>query len=252
MTVHAAKGLEFQAVFVTGMEDELFPNANAHLYRKEMEEERRLFYVAVTRAKEYCFLSYANTRYRYGNLQFAEPSSFLSEIEGQYLLREDDSSKTSRMSGGNDVSSPFSRSNGSAYSRSQSNNFNDFFGTPSEDEFRASMGLGSRIRESEGYYHSGTTAKGGEDYGYSSHRSYNRTHESNVPKCVPPVTPPSGFIKTSIRKKVVTHSAEPTGSSAALSKSILGLDPGRRVAHARFGEGKIISVEGNGDSAKVR
>ena len=94
------------------------------------------------------------------------------------------------MSGGNDVSSPFSRSNGSAYSRSQSNNFNDFFGTPSEDEFRASMGLGSRIRESEGYYHSGTTAKGGEDYGYSSHRSYNRTHESNVPKCVPPVTPP--------------------------------------------------------------
>lgn len=252
MTVHAAKGLEFQAVFVTGMEDELFPNANAHLYRKEMEEERRLFYVAVTRAKEYCFLSYANTRYRYGNLQFAEPSSFLSEIEGQYLLREDDSSKTSRMSGGNDVSSPFSRSNGSAYSRSQSNNFNDFFGTPSEDEFRASMGLGSRIRENEGYYHSGTTAKGGEDYGYSSHRSYNRTHESNVPKCVPPVTPPSGFIKTSIRKKVVTHSAEPTDASAALSKSILGLDPGRRVAHARFGEGKIISVEGNGDSAKVK
>lgn len=89
MTVHAAKGLEFDAVFVTGMEEELFPNANASLYPKEMEEERRLFYVAVTRAKSYCFLSYARSRYRYGNFQFCEPSPFIGEIDSKYLERTD-------------------------------------------------------------------------------------------------------------------------------------------------------------------
>lgn len=94
MTVHAAKGLEFEAVFVTGMEEELFPNANARLYPKEMEEERRLFYVAVTRAKKYCFLSYARSRYRYGNFQFCEPSSFIDEIDEHYLDRTDKASST--------------------------------------------------------------------------------------------------------------------------------------------------------------
>lgn len=89
MTVHAAKGLEFEAVFVTGMEEELFPNANAFLYPKEMEEERRLFYVAVTRANNFCFLSYARSRYRYGNFQFCEPSPFIDEIDEKYLERTD-------------------------------------------------------------------------------------------------------------------------------------------------------------------
>jgi len=89
MTIHAAKGLEYEAVFVTGMEEELFPNSTAVLYPKEMEEERRLFYVAVTRAKRYCFLSYANTRYRYGQFQFCEPSRFIREIDEEYLERHD-------------------------------------------------------------------------------------------------------------------------------------------------------------------
>lgn len=90
MTVHAAKGLEYEAVFITGLEDDLFPNANARIYPKEMEEERRLFYVALTRAKRYCFLSYANTRFRYGSLQFSDPSAFIDEIAPQYLIRKDD------------------------------------------------------------------------------------------------------------------------------------------------------------------
>lgn len=98
MTVHAAKGLEFEAVFVTGMEEELFPNSNASLYPKEMEEERRLFYVAVTRAKHYCFLSYARSRYRYGNFQFCEPSRFLDEIDEKYLERTDRTSSPSYSS----------------------------------------------------------------------------------------------------------------------------------------------------------
>lgn len=91
MTVHAAKGLEFDAVFVTGLEENLFPNANARLYPKEMEEERRLFYVAVTRAKRFCYLSYARTRYKYGNVQFGEASPFLNEIDSKYIEKEETS-----------------------------------------------------------------------------------------------------------------------------------------------------------------
>ncbi len=85
MTVHAAKGLEFEAVFVTGMEEDLFPNSSARLYPNEMEEERRLFYVAVTRAKRFCYLTYAKSRYKYGNMEFCSPSPFLEEIDRQYL-----------------------------------------------------------------------------------------------------------------------------------------------------------------------
>ncbi len=87
MTIHAAKGLEFDAIFVTGMEDELFPNSTAKFSPREMEEERRLFYVAVTRAKRFCILSYAKSRYRYGNMEFSAPSPFLREIDSRYVAR---------------------------------------------------------------------------------------------------------------------------------------------------------------------
>ena len=93
MTIHSAKGLEFDAVFVTGMEEDLFPNANAKFYPNDMEEERRLFYVAVTRAKKYCFLTYAKQRYQYGKMEFCEPSSFLDEINPQYVQYEGERSR---------------------------------------------------------------------------------------------------------------------------------------------------------------
>ena len=91
MTIHAAKGLEFDAVFVTGLEKDLFPNANAVYYPREMEEERRLFYVAVTRAKRFCYLTYAKSRYRYGKMEFATPSPFLEEVDKRYILHPDSS-----------------------------------------------------------------------------------------------------------------------------------------------------------------
>lgn len=81
MTVHAAKGLEFRVVFVVGMEENLFPAAYASENQREAEEERRLFYVALTRAEELCFLSYAGNRYRYGKLEFSNPSRFLYELD---------------------------------------------------------------------------------------------------------------------------------------------------------------------------
>ncbi|HEY0271880.1 MAG TPA: 3'-5' exonuclease, partial [Chitinophaga sp.] len=87
MTIHAAKGLEFPVVFNVGLEESLFPSAMSINTREELEEERRLFYVAVTRAKSRLFITYANSRYRFGNLVQNEPSRFLDEMPEKYLDR---------------------------------------------------------------------------------------------------------------------------------------------------------------------
>ena len=87
MTIHAAKGLEFPCVFVGGMEESLFPNAMAINTREELEEERRLFYVAVTRAKSKLWLTYAQSRYKFGQITANEPSRFLDEVPTQYADR---------------------------------------------------------------------------------------------------------------------------------------------------------------------
>jgi ATP-dependent DNA helicase UvrD/PcrA len=85
MTIHLAKGLEFPYVFIVGMEEDLFPSAMSMSTRSELEEERRLFYVALTRAEHQAYLTYAQSRYRWGKLTDSEPSRFIDEIEGQYL-----------------------------------------------------------------------------------------------------------------------------------------------------------------------
>ena len=85
MTVHSAKGLEFKNVFVVGMEENLFPSGMAGDSPRALEEERRLFYVAITRAEDHCFLTYAKSRYRYGKMEFGNPSRFLKDIDVRFL-----------------------------------------------------------------------------------------------------------------------------------------------------------------------
>ncbi|OCB78561.1 ATP-dependent helicase [Flavobacterium crassostreae] len=85
MTIHLAKGLEFPHVFVVGMEEDLFPSAMSMSTRSELEEERRLFYVALTRAEHQAYLTYSQSRYRWGKLTDSEPSRFIEEIDGQFL-----------------------------------------------------------------------------------------------------------------------------------------------------------------------
>ena len=85
MTVHAAKGLEFRNVFVVGLEEDLFPSPMAKDNLRAIEEERRLFYVAITRAEENCTLSYAKSRFRNGQTQMCSPSRFLRDIDLRYL-----------------------------------------------------------------------------------------------------------------------------------------------------------------------
>ena len=85
MTIHSAKGLEFNSVFIVGVEENLLPSSMAQSSARELEEERRLFYVAITRAKEHCTLTFSKSRYRYGSFEFCEPSRFLKEIDRAYI-----------------------------------------------------------------------------------------------------------------------------------------------------------------------
>ncbi|MEO6346418.1 MAG: UvrD-helicase domain-containing protein, partial [Aquaticitalea sp.] len=85
MTIHLAKGLEFPYVYIVGMEEDLFPSAMSMNTRSELEEERRLFYVALTRAEKQAYLTYAMSRYRWGKLIDAEPSRFIEEIDDEFL-----------------------------------------------------------------------------------------------------------------------------------------------------------------------
>ena len=112
MTVHAAKGLEFACVFVVGLEESLFPSGMSVNTREELEEERRLFYVAVTRAKKHLWLTYANTRYRYGQLVQNDPSRFIDEMPEEQI------DKSSSGGGARNQSSGW----GSAYVRMQGGN----------------------------------------------------------------------------------------------------------------------------------
>lgn len=175
MTIHAAKGLEFPYVFVVGMEENLFPSMLSINSRQELEEERRLFYVAVTRAETQLTLSYAMTRFQYGNTSFQEQSRFIDEIDPSYICM------TRRKSA-------FPKA-GSFPERKQS-----FFGGKS------------------------AVAK------------------SPSPEKVEPK-----------RRVVVTHGPA-IGNSAA---EIAAIQPGMTVDHAKFGRGKVQSIEGDGDSRKA-
>lgn len=120
MTIHAAKGLEFPVVFVVGLEENIFPNAMAAGSRKELEEERRLLYVAITRAERFCYLTNAKNRYHFGTTKFYNPSRFLKDIDPAYIDTEgepysgsgnrmpwDEPARSSRWQNANPVASQF-------------------------------------------------------------------------------------------------------------------------------------------------
>lgn len=113
MTIHAAKGLEFSCVFAAGLEEMLFPSALSINTREELEEERRLFYVVVTRAKKKLWITYANTRYRFGSLVQNEPSRFIDEMPEEFLDRSFAGGGSKNQSWGN--SNAFDRMNGGGW-----------------------------------------------------------------------------------------------------------------------------------------
>jgi DNA helicase-2/ATP-dependent DNA helicase PcrA len=182
MTVHAAKGLEFDAVFVTGMEEGLFPAESASFSHKEIEEERRLFYVAVTRAKKYCYLSYAKTRFKWGQFQYCTESSFLKNIPQRYFF-------------GNTVSQP-----------SQPSSF-------------------------------------------SSHApiTTNAPAKPSIMRPTPTMKPVS-LVRTPDKQ---SSASSPSSASVPKSSMGVGFAIGDIVEHERFGLGKILTLEGSGNSTKA-
>jgi len=131
MTIHAAKGLEFGCVFVGGVEETLFPSAMSINTREELEEERRLFYVAVTRAKDKLWISFANSRYRFGQLVQNEPSRFLDEMPKE-LLDTTHASSSSRTMGGSGFGSSFSRNASNSFSMNDAEQAAKKYGAPPE------------------------------------------------------------------------------------------------------------------------
>ena len=131
MTIHAAKGLEFGCVFAGGLEEMLFPNAMSINSREELEEERRLFYVVITRAKKKLWISYANTRYRFGSLVQNEPSRFLDELPEDMIDRSYAGGKSNTSSSAWGQSSAFDRMNGGGWGdRSEAQQAERRYGPP--------------------------------------------------------------------------------------------------------------------------
>ncbi len=226
MTVHASKGLEFDSVFVTGMEDELFPNSNAKLYPKEMEEERRLFYVAVTRAKRHCFLSYAKTRFRFGTLDVSEVSPFIDEVDENCVEREVDKTLNALPKRKPAFSSYDDDAYGSYESKYQKGGY-----VPSWQKGRNS---GSMRDE--------------EFSGSAGYRASRYDQPVRTPRRVAPPTVPPGFKRTSVTMK---NGSEPAAGGASNAADNALYPVGTRIEHERFGKGTIQGCEGAGENMKL-
>lgn len=215
MTIHAAKGLEYPTVFIVGMEENIFPSPMAADLIRELEEERRLFYVAITRAEKHCILTCAKNRWRYGKLEYDVPSRFLNEIDRRYL-------KIDAQSGGESGSA---RTRTRTYGRDEETTRTPFSG-----------GFRSRSNDEPEYMTRRSSSFGG-------------FRQPAQPQVTKPVVP-QGFKRvtpTTTPTPISTTSANNTPPSAASH----GLSEGTVIEHQRFGVGTVIKVEGTGDNTKA-
>lgn len=216
MTIHSAKGLEFEAVFVTGLEDGLFPGSQARFFPREMEEERRLFYVAVTRAKRFCFLSYAQSRFRYGQFEISDPSPFIAEINQKFIQEEQ-------------VGFAHNNSIPSALREAL---MDDDWETPSV--LPSTRIAGSAIYTKPTKRQTQDVASGKPLKASATHVSRYSASSSDYASTLKP-----------IRK------AQSKSSNAAQKAAINALSVGSNIEHERFGKGTIVSIEGSGENAKA-
>ena len=137
MTMHSAKGLEFNHVYITGMEDTLFPSPMSSGNPRELEEERRLFYVALTRAKNMATLTYALNRYKWGNLEHSKPSRFLNEIDQKYIDYPQTAGRSSRGGFKPGLQPPAFREEKKEYAYSKSDHKLKKIGKPVSESYAA-------------------------------------------------------------------------------------------------------------------
>ena len=221
MTIHSSKGLEFPYVYVAGMEENLFPSGGAYASPTEIEEERRLFYVALTRAKAAVNLSFAATRMRNGKHEQNSPSRFVEEIDSRYVDNPlDDSEMSSGRSGG------FS-------------GFGSGFGSGASFSGRRNVNAG---RGASSGYGGGYDRSGGSSYGKSGPVKVIRQT---------PVSSATGKPMVSMSRAVSSPAKPRTPDSQFTPVSVLDVKAGQRVEHNRFGYGVVQSITGTGDNLKA-
>lgn len=214
MTIHAAKGLEFATVFVVGLEENIFPSPLAAVSVRELEEERRLLYVAITRAEKHCILTNAKNRFRYGKMEFDNPSRFIDEIDAS-LIEGGEEAPESSFGGGR----------------------SSYGGYGSEG------GYGGRMpwdRDRSGYRHDYQNSKpvasqfmADPKPGFKSVRAVNAVHRI-------------------MGDTASSSSVALAGSSASKASSAAGsLSEGCRIEHQRFGIGTVLKIEGTGENTKA-
>lgn len=262
MTVHAAKGLEFPTVFVVGLEENIFPSPLSAASLRELEEERRLLYVAITRAEKHCILTNAKNRWRYGKMEFDNPSRFIDEIDGKLIDCQDEAggslfgsmseSRLGSRSGSMFGSRADSMSDQPEWARAQrprrpwedaeqprySSRYQNskpvasqFVADPKpslfDDEPETSRTSG-RSSLSEGNFKSVRAL--------NAAKRYMETHSSH------PASSGTGSSAASV-------SSSSTASSAGSSSC--GLQEGMKIEHQRFGRGTVLKIEGTGENTKA-
>lgn len=229
MTIHSSKGLEFKNVFLVGLEEELFPSQTVQYRPEDLEEERRLFYVAVTRAETNLTITFARQRFRFGNLKFSKPSRFLSEIDERYL---DLSSVTSfRQQLAPEEEIVYSRGFGHLNSQPE---------VVKKDEplnFSGSSRFNPNAKKKEP-----EARPIGNGY-----RSVGSSSSPERPKEVP--APPVGNGYRSMNMKPLSE-ASPSRSFNVSGLS--GLKEGSIVEHQKFGQGRIVAIDGSGSDLKAK
>ena len=220
MTIHAAKGLEFATVFVVGLEENIFPSPLAAVSVRELEEERRLLYVAITRAEKHCILTNAKNRFRYGKMEFDNPSRFIDEIDAS-LIEGGEEAPESSFGGGR----------------------SSFGGYGSSSRYGSEGGYGGRMpwdRDRSGYRRESQNAKpvasqfmADPKPGFKSVRAVNAVHRI-------------------MGDTASSSSVASSGSSVSNASSAAGsLSEGCRIEHQRFGIGTVLKIEGTGENTKA-
>lgn len=247
MTVHAAKGLEFPTVFVVGLEENIFPSPLSAASLRELEEERRLLYVAITRAEKHCILTNAKNRWRYGKMEFDNPSRFIDEIDGKLIdsLDEAGGSLFGSMSDQPEWARaqrprrPWEDAGQPRYSSRYQNSkpvASQFVADPKpslfddEPETSRSSGRSSvsgRSSLSEGNFKSVRAL--------NAAKRYMETHSSH----------PASRGTGSSAASVSSSTASSAGSSSC------GLQEGMKIEHQRFGRGTVLKIEGTGENTKA-
>ena len=243
MTVHASKGLEFPTVFVVGLEENIFPSAIVSTLR-ELEEERRLLYVAITRAEKHCVLTSAKNRFRYGKMEFGNPSRFIKEIDSAFIQEDSEmphddngfgSSGYGRGgygNGGYGGRMPWDNHSISSQFKPDRKDYSD-----GEDDFRTNGRGGYRT-------------SGRDDFRSSSRDDFRTSGRSG-----------SGLDSRfkSVRgleaaRRLMDSSSSSSGSAFGSSTSSAGsgrLVEGTKIEHQRFGVGTVLKLEGSGENAKA-